>query len=120
MSGIVSFTPRRKYGRVLQWMKVCRSDTVPVPQKRRSSVSARGGTPPKLQSLRYKSGIKEEGLAAAAPGIEAGAGVVRPGCDGAGDGSMVRTTGTPLPLPAAGCTTDGAVALTVAVASSGP
>ena len=30
MSGIVSFTPTRKYGRVLQWMKVCRSDTLPA------------------------------------------------------------------------------------------
>ena len=66
------------------------------------------------------SALPSLALAAAAPDIEAGAGVVRPGCDGVADGSIVGTTGTPLPLPAAGCTTNGAVALTVAVTSGGP
>ena len=83
-------------------------------------VVAGSGAPKKGRYAGLWSVLASLALAETAPDTEAGAGVVRPVCSGVADGTMVGAAGTPLPLPAAGCTTDGAVALTVALASGGP
>lgn len=63
MSGIVSFTPKAEVRTCVQMDEgVSERHSARASKEAELGVSSEGGvTPPKLQSLRYKSGIKEEG-----------------------------------------------------------
>ena len=62
MSGIVSFTPKAEVRTCVQMDEgVSLRHSARASKEAELGVSSEGVTPPKLQSLRYKSGIKEEG-----------------------------------------------------------